>query len=224
MTGRIVAACPHWEAVGERGGAQREQTGVGANYFEVCGRSQLNDALQIADGLREVLAGRASEFHWSYRCKEPVPGPFLAQIKAINFPHGRFALVSHACAETVISDLPVRFVVPAHMPIVEIDRCGRVSRSTEAGAAGLLAAGAISREPSGGCSSLDVNLMARLASTVAETGTAHLSLLARDGTATHFELFVWRSDPPRGESSPLLVLLLPETQAVDPLWLNILAR
>lgn len=68
--GAIVAVNRAWTHFGTENGAG-DGAGVGANYLQVCDRTDAEDARITAKGIRAVLTGDQAEFELDYDCRSP---------------------------------------------------------------------------------------------------------------------------------------------------------
>lgn len=99
--GTIVAVNAAW-STGARDRAGLDETcGVGANYLEVCERASgpcSEEALLVAEGLREVLAGTRDEFDLEYPCHGPhTQAWYQVHVTPVRTPGARpyLAVMSH---------------------------------------------------------------------------------------------------------------------------------
>ncbi|MBZ0303855.1 MAG: PAS domain-containing sensor histidine kinase [Anaerolineae bacterium] len=69
--GQILEVNAAWRQFAEINGFQDTAHGVGANYFDVCERATNPEAKVVADGLRDVLSSRQTEFYLEYPCHSP---------------------------------------------------------------------------------------------------------------------------------------------------------
>jgi signal transduction histidine kinase len=97
--GVIVGVNEAWMQFGyENGGAADAEASVGINYLDVCragAEARSPGAQEALTGLREVLAGRLSQFAVEYPCDSPtMPRWFLLQVSALPGAHAG-AVVSH---------------------------------------------------------------------------------------------------------------------------------
>lgn len=71
--GRILAVNRAWTSFALANGCSLQRCGVGANYIEVADAAaeQVPEAREVARALREILAGRRSEFSIEYACHSP---------------------------------------------------------------------------------------------------------------------------------------------------------
>jgi two-component system NarL family sensor kinase len=82
LTGTIVAVNKSWRSFAQQSGYAGSDDGVGTNYLRVCeaGAPSSEDAARTADALRDILAGRRSEFRMEYPCTGP-EGPRWFQVR-----------------------------------------------------------------------------------------------------------------------------------------------
>ena len=74
MTGNIIAVNEAWRAFGGVNGLRSPNSGIGLNYFEICGTATGKDAAiasLVAHGLVELLAGKRKDVTARYRCDSP---------------------------------------------------------------------------------------------------------------------------------------------------------
>jgi PAS domain S-box-containing protein len=69
--GVIVAVNEAWRAFGDKHGLGLVEAGMGANYLDVCERSNERGGLEAAAGVRRVLAGETDAFELEYPCFTP---------------------------------------------------------------------------------------------------------------------------------------------------------
>ena len=72
--GEIIRVNAAWSSFGQANGYKNPQSGIGINYLAVCdAASVLNspEAPLIASGIRDILAGKTSEFELEYPCHSP---------------------------------------------------------------------------------------------------------------------------------------------------------
>jgi two-component system NarL family sensor kinase len=81
-TGTIIAVNKSWRSFAQQSGYAGDDDGVGTNYLSVCevGASSSHEASRTAEALREILAGRRSEFRMEYPCNGP-EGPRWFQVR-----------------------------------------------------------------------------------------------------------------------------------------------
>src|SRR5512134_316369 len=72
-TGTIVAVNQAWRSFARAAGFVDHCDGLGMNYLSVCERSGRTsvDAAQTGEALRDIIAGRRSEFRLEYPCESP---------------------------------------------------------------------------------------------------------------------------------------------------------
>lgn len=71
----IVAVNKAWREFAAANGGNPDQMSEGANYLEVCDASATGSpgsALEVANGIREILAGKRKSFVLEYECSTPV--------------------------------------------------------------------------------------------------------------------------------------------------------
>lgn len=94
--GRVVAVNRAWRAFAEENDGD---DGLGSNYLRVCEAATGEDreaALQIASGIRAVLAGRAPLFELEYPCHAPHERRFfVARVTCFVQDGARYAVVAH---------------------------------------------------------------------------------------------------------------------------------
>ncbi len=117
-----------------------------------------------------------------------------------------------------------RFSIPDHFPLAEIDAAGIVTNATPAALGCLRSTEAIPADAVGVGAPVAPDLLVRVRREFVRGEPAAVQLLARDGNAGHLELHAWNRDPAAPDASPLIVFVLPENDAIDPLWLHILAQ
>ncbi|MFN2442558.1 MAG: PAS domain-containing protein, partial [Thermoanaerobaculia bacterium] len=97
--GTIITVNNAWREYGLPAGARPTSILAGANYLEVCDRaigSGTELARRVAEGLREVLAGRAGDFSLEYPCDAPHQrGWFELHITRFAAPGPARAVVAH---------------------------------------------------------------------------------------------------------------------------------
>ncbi len=72
--GTIVKVNESWKRLSRENGSDESMTGIGANYLEMCDRARGSDSegsSQVAQGIREVLAGIRSSYGREYPCHSP---------------------------------------------------------------------------------------------------------------------------------------------------------
>jgi len=72
--GTIVAVSRAWRSFCETNSGRQDDCGVGANYLATCTSAtgeERDEALQVAAGIRHVLAGRSQHFTMDYDCSSP---------------------------------------------------------------------------------------------------------------------------------------------------------
>ncbi len=70
--GRVIATNLAWRRFAAENGGDPEATGIGADYLAVCARSDADPvARDVADRLREVIAGTREDFELDYPCHAP---------------------------------------------------------------------------------------------------------------------------------------------------------
>jgi two-component system, NarL family, sensor kinase len=81
-TGTIIAVNQAWRSFATQSGYVGENDGVGTSYLVVCERGApfSSDAAATAKALREIIAGRRSEFRMEYPCSGP-DGPRWFQLR-----------------------------------------------------------------------------------------------------------------------------------------------
>lgn len=81
-TGTIVSVNRAWRSFARATGFVDEGFGVGMNYLTVCERSAecSMDAARTAEALRDIIAGRRSDFRMEYPCDSP-DGPRWFQLR-----------------------------------------------------------------------------------------------------------------------------------------------
>lgn len=97
-TGTIVAVNRTWRSFSEDNGGRPDDTGVGANYLEVCARSAAagcDDAAVVEAGIRTVLQGSTSDSVLDYACPSPALERWFALRVTPIDGASRGALVSH---------------------------------------------------------------------------------------------------------------------------------
>ena len=106
QTGTIVAVNQAWQSFARAAGFFGHDHGLGMNYLSVCERSARAsaDAAQTAEALREIIAGRRSEFRMEYPCESP-EGPRWFQLR-VTRPQG----------------VQTALIVVAHEDITEVKR------------------------------------------------------------------------------------------------------
>ena len=123
--GVIVMVNRAWRAFGIANGGDHSRTGIGMSYFDVCGAATGGDAIdgkRVAQGLRDVLAGRHQRFEYDYPCPSPeherwfnlritpLVGPAKAAAIHVNVTaakrteHG----LEHRCLHDPLTGLPNR--------------------------------------------------------------------------------------------------------------------
>jgi diguanylate cyclase (GGDEF)-like protein len=121
--GTIVAVNRIWQMFAWDNGGDREATGVGASYLDICDRSAgagCEDARSVAAGLRAVLAAETLHSEFEYPCPSPtVDRWFLLRITPLGGP-GSGAVASHVnitrrkAAERVLAH------AAAHDPLTDL--------------------------------------------------------------------------------------------------------
>ena len=81
-TGMIIAVNKAWRSFAQQSGYVGDDDGVGTNYLAVCDSAApvSQDAAMTARALRDILAGRRSEFRMEYPCAGP-DGPRWFQLR-----------------------------------------------------------------------------------------------------------------------------------------------
>lgn len=77
-SGRIIAINASWRHFAEINNYTHPEYGLGVNYLEVCRAATGSDApeaAQVAEGIRQVMAGQRRQFYLEYYC----PGPYQRQ-------------------------------------------------------------------------------------------------------------------------------------------------
>lgn len=72
--GTIVAVSRAWQTFCAANGGRQDDCGVGANYLAACTSAsgeERDEALEVAAGIRHVLAGRTQHFTMDYQCSSP---------------------------------------------------------------------------------------------------------------------------------------------------------
>ena len=69
--GSILDVNAAWRQFADDNGFENSSYGIGMNYLAVCDQSATQDAQQVAQGIRNVLAGVVSEFYLEYPCHAP---------------------------------------------------------------------------------------------------------------------------------------------------------
>ena len=72
--GDIIATNRSWRDFAVRNGLPAAQVGKGANYLDICDHAaakSVGEALQMAQGIRDIIAGRKQSFMLEYACHSP---------------------------------------------------------------------------------------------------------------------------------------------------------
>lgn len=97
--GTILAVNRAWRDFAEENGATLEAVCEGVNYLEVCERAigpGRDEALQFAEGVRDVLEGRRREYTHEYPCHSPTEKRwFIAKVNRIADGGPKSAVISH---------------------------------------------------------------------------------------------------------------------------------
>jgi PAS domain S-box-containing protein len=93
--GRIVAVNTAWREFASNNKFHGSDGGMGANYLEVCDRSEAPDARLAADGIRAVMAGQ-EEFRLQYPCFSPTEQRwFRLSVSRFSGPGPVHVVVAH---------------------------------------------------------------------------------------------------------------------------------
>lgn len=98
---RIIAVNKAWRAAMIAGDGQRDRWGVGVSYLGVCGKAAAapgaEDGQAVAEGLRDVLAGRAPRYHFEYPSVAPdgTQTWFSVRILPAQIDRGPGAVITH---------------------------------------------------------------------------------------------------------------------------------
>jgi two-component sensor histidine kinase len=97
--GVIIAVNTAWENFGSNNGAQRNSS-IGINYLKICESvtegENADDALRMARGLKEVIAGTKKSFEFEYPCHAPFEQRwFCAKVNNFKYQGERYIVVAH---------------------------------------------------------------------------------------------------------------------------------
>ena len=91
--GDIIAINDAWRQFAQANGLDHETYGLGMNYLTVCEAAQAHD---VAQGIREVLAGRRDTYCLEYPCASPEQDNwFRLSVNLLPAPGGGQVLVAH---------------------------------------------------------------------------------------------------------------------------------
>src|SRR5690606_4647493 len=91
--GTVVAVNEAWRRFAEENGYEGEDGGLGANYLAV---STTPDSRDVADGIRRLLAGEATEFTAEYPCHGPHEQRWLLlRVTRFESPEGARLVTAH---------------------------------------------------------------------------------------------------------------------------------
>ncbi|MFZ5829098.1 MAG: ATP-binding protein [Planctomycetota bacterium] len=97
--GKILMVNEAWRRFARLNGASPGGDFAGSNYLRVCEAvegEEIDDALAMAGGLRDVLEGRRDLFEIEYPCHgDGVARWFIARVTPLETPAGRLAVVVH---------------------------------------------------------------------------------------------------------------------------------
>ena len=97
--GTIIAINRAWERFAEENGGTARSCGVGANYLAVCGeayRMRAQEAPAVIEGIREVMAGKRTEFSLEYPCHSPTQQRwFILRVTCFDAEGTLRAVITH---------------------------------------------------------------------------------------------------------------------------------
>ncbi len=97
--GNVIAVNEGWRCFAEQNDSHTPLNGIGLNYLAVCDRAlgpNAAHAFAMAEGIRDVLAGRKSQFELQYPCDSTSePRWFLARTTQLDADGRKGAVVSH---------------------------------------------------------------------------------------------------------------------------------
>ncbi|MGA8184708.1 MAG: PAS domain S-box protein, partial [Terriglobia bacterium] len=98
-TSGIISVNGAWRRFGGENGLLLPDHGLGANYLEACQSAVgegATDALEVARGIQEVMAGVRDEFHWEYACHSPAEKRwFVVRVSRFERPGPVRVVVAH---------------------------------------------------------------------------------------------------------------------------------
>src|ERR671913_2109017 len=98
-SGEIIAVNGMWRAFAESNGGNPGKVSEGANYLRVCESatgSHAEEAAAFAEGVRDVLAGRRSNFEMEYPCHSPTEQRwFMGRVTPYFCNERAWAVVAH---------------------------------------------------------------------------------------------------------------------------------
>ena len=94
--GLIITVNLSWQTFAAENGMIDENSGVGANYLDVCRAADPDpNALEAMQGIQGVMRGRVPSFYLKYPCHSPTKTRWFALRASPLREHPNFVVVAH---------------------------------------------------------------------------------------------------------------------------------